>query len=172
MHSIHCGWLAIIMIYTQLHIHDHSCRFMKGGHTYNPIKSGATAEEDVLSKSVHFHTTKTEVHNFFVLLTYAAWFHFHRSTLDFTVPTMATPNSQNHSFLITIWVCIIRSLNLAGALSYAEVYKVLHDSVFCFRTIYRCQLDFSSVLNKNGKISLTDEKLLAVLHVRLRIYVI
>ena len=82
---------------------------------------------------------------------------------------MATPNDETTllSLPFEIHVCIVRNLNLSDALCYAEAHQICHDAAF-YVFGHRRQLDFTSLLDKNGVICLTDNKIMTVLHAHTR----
>ena len=66
-----------------------------------------------------------------------------------------------------IQILIIRKLDLADALTYAQVHPVFHNAVY-YVFAHRLELDFSSTLNSNDVISLSDETIMKVLHAHTR----
>ena len=66
-----------------------------------------------------------------------------------------------------VHVMIIRKLNLADALSYAELSSICHDAVY-YVFSHRLQIDFSSTLNKDRVINLSDDTVLKVLRAHTR----
>ena len=66
-----------------------------------------------------------------------------------------------------IHVHITRYLELRDALHYTEVLHMAFDAVY-YVFSHRNILDFSSTLNKDGFIDLTEEQILSILHAHTR----
>ena len=75
------------------------------------------------------------------------------------------------SLPLDVHIEIAHYLPLRDALSYSQVSKVTFDAVY-YVFAHREELDFSSLLDANNTISLSDAAILAILHAHTRVSVI